>query len=413
MGDFAIVNATLVRPDRDRVSVRCERGDVVVRAGRVESLGSAPDGLARVDAEGRLVTPGFVDPHTHATFLGDRSAEFCARAAGASYLELAQRGGGIVATVGPTRCGSRDARVERLRARLARLAQNGVTTVEVKSGYGLDEATELALLEELAGVDDPLLPRVLPTLMAAHALPPEFGAHPSQAQRAQWVDAIVHRLIPETARRRLAARVDVFVEQAAFTQAEAERIAAAARTHGLALHLHVDQLTAGAGAQFAARVGAQAVAHLERTDESGVMALAASGAVAILLPTSTLAAREPGFAPARALVDAGVPVALSTNLNPGTGPTESTSLMLFLASVGLRLTPEESLWAATRGGARALGIEAGLLEPGADADLVLWNAREPSHLAYHAAVNHVRTVWRAGRVVAERPQAALDCDGVL
>jgi imidazolonepropionase len=386
---------------------------LVVREGRVAAIGgTVPAGAETVDAGGRLVTPGLVDAHTHAMFLGDRASEFCRRAAGVSYLDIAREGGGIVATVGPTRLGPSAARLERTRLRLRRLLGNGVTTVEVKSGYGLSLELERAMLEELASLEAVDLPRVLPTLMAAHALPPEVAG--DAAERAFWVRDICDRLVPEVASRKLAGRVDVFVEQSAYTPDEARLVAAAARAHGLALHLHVDQLTAGQGARLAAELGAQAAAHLEKTDADGVEALARGGIVAVLLPTATLAAREAGYAPARALVKAGVRVALATNLNPGTAPTESTSLTFFLAAVGLGLAPDEILWAATRGGALALALDdAGLVEVGGPADLVLWNARDLSHLAYHAAVNHVRTVWRGGRRVVDRPWVEGECDGTL
>jgi imidazolonepropionase len=414
MTTFALVDATLVRPHPDRMGVDVMPGaTLVVEGGRIASLdGPVPAGAERIDVAGRLVTPGLVDAHTHAMFLGDRALEFCRRAAGVSYLELAKAGGGIVATVRPTREGPSTERLARTKKRLRRLLANGVTTVEVKSGYGLSTSSERTMLEELAAIDDADLPRVLPTLMAAHAIPPEVGG--DATARADWVRRIVDELIPEVAARRLAGRVDVFVEQSAYSPSEARLIAAAARAHGLALHLHVDQLTAGKGAELAAELGAQAVAHLERTSPEGVAALASSGTVAVLLPTATLAAREPGYAPARRLVEAGVPIALATNLNPGTAPTESTALTFFLAAVGLGLTPEELLWAATRGGAKALGLDdCGLISPGFPADLVLWNAREPAHLAYHAGVNHIRSVWREGRLVAERPWADAECDGVL
>lgn len=416
MQPFVIVDATLVRPDPSGLCVRVEPGrSVVVADGRVAKVSDAPvAGLVRVEARGRLLSPGLVDAHTHATFLGDRAAEFCARAAGASYLELAEAGGGIAATVRATRAGTPEERLSRTRVRLRRLAANGVTTVEVKTGYGLSAAHELALLEELAQVQAADLPRLLPTLMAAHAFAPELGSPAPPEARAAWVRTIADALVPEAARRGLAGRVDVFVEQTAYSHDEARTIARATRAAGLDLHLHVDQLSSGEGAELAAELGAKAVAHLERTTAQGISALARAGTVAVLLPTATLAAREPRYAPARALVEAGVPIALSTNLNPGTGPTESTSLMFFLAAVALGLRPEEWFWAATRGGARALGLEAGLLEEGAAADLVLWNAGDLAHLAYHAAVNHVACVWRAGRVLVDRAAAAeADCDGML
>lgn len=409
---FAIVRATAVRPDPERLRLHLlPRATIVVNHGRIASLGQdapVPPGLPIVDAAGGLVTPGLVDSHTHAHFLGDRAAEFCARAAGESYLAIAQRGGGIRATVGPTRAGTPDERVARLRLRLRRLAAQGVTTVEVKSGYGLSVADELAQLSEIAGLSGDDLPRVSPTLLAAHAIPPEVT---TAEERARWVRAIADELIPEVARRGLATRVDAFVEASAYTHEEARVVADAARRHGLALHLHVDQLTANGGAELAAALGAQAVSHLEKVADQGVSALAKAGVIATLLPTATLAAREPAYAPARKLVAAGVKLAVATNLNPGTGPTESFALAFFLAAVGLQLTAEELLWAATRGGALALGMtDRGLLDPGAPADLVLWNAREIEHLPYHAGINHAARVWRDGRLLVEREP---ECDGLL
>jgi imidazolonepropionase len=229
------------------------------------------------------------------------------------------------------------------------------------------------------------------------------------------VKAICEELIPEVAHRGLASRVDAFIEQSAYRPEEARAIAAATRREGLALHLHVDQLSAGGGAQLAAELGAQAAAHLERTTAEGIAALKEAGTIAVLPPTATLAAGEPQYAPARKLIEAGVPIALATNLNPGTGPTESTSLLFFLAAMGLKLTPEEIVWAATRGGALALGRrESGLMTPAAPADLVLWNAFDLAHLPYHAGVNHVRLVLRDGQVIADRT-AEVDgaCEGRL
>jgi len=411
---FAITHARLVRTEPDRMRVHVlDDASVLVRDGRIEAIhhqGSFP-GIEKIDARGRLLTPGLVDCHTHANFLGDRAAEFAARASGTSYLDLATQGGGIRATLAPTRAGTQFERLSRLRTRLARLAQQGVTTVEVKSGYGLTADTELELLRDLQVVASTKLPAVSPTLLAAHTIPPEVT---DADARTRWVDTICDRLIPEAARLGLARAVDVYVEQTAYTPDEARRIAAAAKTQGLALHLHVDQLTDGEGAALAAGLNAAAAAHLERSNPEGIRTLARSGTVAVLLPTATVAAREPGFAPARALVDAGVPIALATNLNPGTAPTESFALTFFLAATGLQLRPEEILWAATRGGAKALGLaEAGLVDVGGPADLCLWNTDTLAHLPYHAGVNHLRTAWRAGVVIADRPHAELECDGRL
>lgn len=411
MQSFAIVHARLFVPSPDRIGGDwLEDATLVVEDGRIRRLDGPIAGLPVVDAAGRIVTPGLVDPHTHALFLGDRAAEFCARAAGVSYLELARQGGGIGATVRPTRAGSPAERIERARVRLRRLTANGVTTCEVKTGYGLSADSELAQLDELAQLETAGLPRVRPTLLAAHALPPEVT---TPEARAAWVRTICDELIP--AARGRAGRVDCFVEQSAYTADEARAFAQAAKHAGLALHLHVDQLTAGRGAQLAAELGAQAAAHLERTDDEGIEALARAGTVAVLMPTATLAAGVPGYAPARRLVEAGVRIALATNLNPGTAPSESTALAFFLAAVGLGLTPDEMLWAVTRGGALALGeTSLGLVQPGAPADLVMWNATDPAHLAYHAGINHVRAVWRDGVLLVDRAaEADAACDGVL
>lgn len=412
----AIVNATALLPSADHFGVIdvLHNATVLIESGRVTRIESGllpPPEFDHIDADARLLTPGLVDCHTHAVFLGDRAEEFGLRAAGASYLELAKRGGGIAATVSPTRAGPSSLRLETARTRLKRLAAQGITSVEVKTGYGLSIDHERELLSELADLsqlDDPTLPRIFPTLLAAHAVPPEAK---TSELRAAYVDAIVSELIPEAARHGRTRRVDVFVDDAGFTADEARHIAAAARRHGLALHLHVDQTSDSGGAALAAELGAQAAAHLEYTGDAGIRALADAGAIAVMLPTATLAARVERFAPARELVKAGVRLALSTNLNPGTAPTESMSLAFFLAAVSLGLSPEEILWAATRGGALALGEqELGLLREGGPADLVLWNSTTLAHLPYHAAVNHAVLVLKDGHVIADR-RSTVECTG--
>jgi imidazolonepropionase len=416
MSTLTIRHARAFCPDRTTMTARLVNdATVVVKSGRIESIAAGGEGSrdgVQLNAQGGLLTPGLVDCHTHLLFLGDRAGEFCERAAGASYLEIAQRGGGIQSTVRATRSGPPELRVDRARVRLRRLLAQGITSVEVKSGYGLSSAQELSHLREIASLRHESGPHIFPTLMAAHTTPPEVR---TEAQRADWVDEIATRLIPAVAREALAERVDVFVERSAYTASEARLIASAAKAHGLSLHVHVDQLSDSGGAQLAAELGAQAAAHLERISSEGAAALARSGTLAVLLPTATIAAGEPKYAPARELISAGVRVALSTNVNPGTAPSESTSLMFFLAAVGLHMTPAEILWAATRGGALALGRqELGLIAVGAPADLVLWNARDAAHLPYHAAVNHVCTVIKDGAVVLDRrAEADAACDGAL
>ncbi len=376
---------------------------VAARAGRVTYAGPAAafDGevaedVVRLDAGGDLVTPGLVDPHTHLAFAGDRSAEFAERCAGVPYLDIMRRGGGILATVKATRAASEDELAALCGRRLDALARQGVTTVEVKSGYGLTVDEELKLLRAIRRAADASPLKVVATLLGAHAVPPEY-----EGKRAAYVDLVRREMIPAAAEAGLAAHVDAFVEAGAFTATDAERLAAAAEGAGLSLRLHVDQLTAGGGAELAADLGAKSADHLEQISEAGIRALADTGTVAGLLPTATLFTRLPRYAPGRALADAGAILALGTNWNPGSANTGNHALALGLACLNNGLTPAEALLAATDGAARSLGLEGevGRLAPGARADLVIHRARDFRHLAYHLAVPHARIVVAGGQVV--------------
>lgn len=364
--------------------------------------------VARViDARGGLVTPGLVDSHTHLVFAGDRAGEFALRVTGRSYLEVALSGGGIAVTTRATNAAPDEALFEEAAARARRLLQQGVTTLEVKSGYGLTVEAELRLLRIIQRLGQALfgLVTIVPTLLL-HAVSPD-----SAGDRAGVIRRICDELVPEVAREKLAAFCDVFVEEGAFTVDEARRILEAARGRGLVPRLHADQLTDGGGAQLAAELGAASADHLEEVDDAGIAALARAGVVAGLLPLSTLFLGSERWAPARRLLDAGVPVAIATNLNPGSAMSENVGLALSLACLKLRLSPAEALVAFTAGGARALRrADVGRLAPGAEADLVLWGCGSAEHLAWHMAVNHALAVVKRGRIVHEAvPVSAVDC----
>lgn len=377
---------------------------VAVRDGEVVYAGPASEldaelvpGGREVDAAGRLVTPGFVDPHTHLAFAGDRAAEYAERCAGVPYLELLARGGGILATVRATRAldedGLADLCVDRLRA----LARQGVTTVEVKSGYGLSVEAELKLLRAIRRAAERVPVKVMATLLGAHALPPEF-----EGRREAYVDLVCREMIPAAAESGLARFVDAFLEEGAFTAADGRRLAQAAADHGLGLRLHVDQLTAGGGAELAADLGALSADHLEQISPAGIEALARAGTTAGLLPSATLLMRMTRYAPGRALADAGVVLSLATNWNPGSANSENHALALGLACLWNGLTPAEALLAATDGAARSLGLagEVGRLAPGSRADLVVHRATDYRHLPYHFAIAHAERVFAAGREIA-------------
>ena len=370
----------------------------------------APEGLAavgyavtpttrRLDARGGLVTPGLIDPHTHLVFSGDRAEEYALRTAGATYRDLARSGGGIASTMRATRAASLDALVAASRPRLDRLLAHGVTTAEVKSGYGLDLETELKLLRAIRVLDAGHPIELVSTYLGAHTVPPEHRDAPEA-----YFDLIVREVLPAVHREGLATFCDAFVEETAIPAEAAERILRAAQRLGLRSKLHVDQLADADGAALAARLGAVSADHLEHTSPSGIEALARAGTTAVLLPGATLFLGQAVRPPARALVSAGVPVALSTDCNPGTCPTENLPLMLTLGMSLLGLSPTEVLLAVTTHAARAVGLEArlGRLVPGLAADLVVFDVPDHVRLPYAFGVNRVRTVVKSGRVVLER-----------
>lgn len=353
-------------------------------------------GARTLDAEGGIVTPGYVDAHTHVVFAGDRAREFSLRCGGASYQELLQAGGGILATVQATRAASREELLALALPRVRNLVAEGVTTLEAKGGYGLSPESELKILEAIRDLGPASGVDVIGTAMPLHALPPDAG------DRGEWIERMLEEHLPAVAQAKLARFVDVFVEEGAFTADEARATAKKAEELGLGLRLHVDQLTAGGGAQLAAELGALTADHLEETTPEGIQALADAGVAATLIPISTLYLKCPRYAPGRALADAGVRLALGTNCNPGSAMSESYALALSLACLGNGLTAAEAFYAATAGGAAALGLkDRGRLVVGLRADLVIHGAASVEHLAYHLGVRHARAVIADGQVLHE------------
>jgi imidazolonepropionase len=370
----------------------------ILWAGREADLPARLRGGEQLDAGGRLVIPGLVDCHTHLAFAGWRADEFERRLRGESYLEIVAAGGGIAATVQATRAASDAELAARAAGFLEGMLSLGVTTVECKSGYGLDEPSELRLLRVYAGLAELGPQRLVPTLLAAHVVPPEY-----RDRRAAYVALVTHRVIPAAAAERLARCCDVFVEESAFTVDEARRILLAGRAAGLLPRLHADQLTAGGGAELAGEVGALSADHLECVSPRGIAALRDAGVVAVSLPLAALYLGQRPM-PARALIEAGVPVAVATDFNPGSAPSWDLPLALMLACTLQRMTPAEALKGATIYGARAAGVaaEAGSLEPGKAADFAVIDAPDVNQWLYQFRPNAcVETViggltrWRA------------------
>lgn len=381
-----------------------EDGAIAAKDGRIVWVGKRADLPADAASRAReirklggaWITPGLVDCHTHLVFGGDRAREFEMRLKGASYEEIARAGGGIVSTVAATRAASRDELVESATRRLAGLTRDGVTTVEIKSGYGLDLVTELKMLEAAGALAGRESVRVRRTFLGLHALPPEF-----MDDRAAYVRLVADVMIPAIAAAGAADAVDAFCESIGFTAEEVDRVFAAARAAGLDVKLHAEQLSNQHGAALAARHRALSADHLEYLDDAGIAAMAAAGTVAVLLPGAFYFLRETQLPPVEKMRAAGVHMAVAGDCNPGTSPMTSPLAALNMACTLFRLKPEEALAGMTREGARALGLldEIGTLEVGKAADLAIWDVKAPAELSYWLGAPLLRERVFAGRVV--------------
>jgi imidazolonepropionase len=372
-------------------------GHTIRWAGARRELPPELAGADRLDAGGRLVIPGLVDCHTHLAFAGWRAEEFEQRILGRSYLDMAAGGGGIARTMRLTREASQASLVERSAGFLREMVSLGVTTVECKSGYGLDREHELALLQVYRTLAGAQPVRLVPTFLGAHVVPPEF-----QHDRAGYLALLIDDLLPHIARERLAAFCDVFVEQSAFTVEEARRLLRAARAAGLGAKLHADQLSQGGGAELAAEVGAVSADHLECASEAGIAAMARAGVVAVSLPLASLYLGQAPV-PARRWIEAGAAVAVATDFNPGSAPSYHLPFALTLACTLQRMTPAEALKGATVIAARAVGLEArvGSLEAGKAADFAVIDAPDVNQWLYHLRPNACRATVVAGRTAWE------------
>lgn len=411
---LAILNCsqvlTLAGPSRPRVGAELRElgivspGALFVRDGLIEQAGSRAEIEKLIDAEtlvvdagGRVVLPGFVDAHTHPVFAGTRVGEFEERTKGATYQEIAARGGGIQSTVEQTRAASVDELVSAGRRYARWFLRGGTTTVEAKSGYGLSLEDELKLLRAVRRLDQETPLRYVPTFLGAHSVPPEY-----RARRETYVSLIVDEMLPQVAQQKLAEFCDVFCEEKVFTTDESWKILSAARCHGLGLRMHADQLSLSGGAKLAAELGTVTADHLEHTDADSIAALKAAGVQPVLLPGSVYALGSSRYPAAREMIDAGLAVVLATDFNPGSSPTPSMTMVLSLAATHMKMTPAEAITAATINAAYSLnrGDRLGSLEPGKVADLVIHDCDDYRELAYFFGIDHTWRVFVRGKILA-------------
>lgn len=410
--DRVWINANLATQDPDHRTPYGALTDhlLAVRDGKIVAIAPmaaiTPDQLPAevIDLAGGWITPGLIDAHTHLVFAGNRAMEFEQRLQGVSYQQIAHQGGGILATVNATRQASVEQLVTLAEPRLRALLAEGVTGIEIKSGYGLNLEAELNMLRAARELARRYPVRVSTSLLAAHAVPPEF-----RGDADGYIDFVCQQLLPAAVAEGLADAVDVFCETIAFSPAQCERVFAAAQQAGLGIRAHVEQLSSQGGAALAARYGALSVDHLEWLDSVGIDALAASGTVATLLPGAFYFLRDTQLPPIDALRNARVPMAVATDFNPGSSPLASLRLAMNMACTLFRLTPEEALAGVTRHAAQALGwgAEQGMLRVGQRADLVCWQIDHPAELAYQVGINPVRQrvvngeIMPAERITAE------------
>lgn len=386
-----------------------EDGSILIEDGVIKAVGTTKEleelyskrsDIHIIDAQNHLVTPGLIDPHTHVVYGGSREREFEMRLEGASYMDIMNAGGGIHATTRMTREASENELVEQTTRRLDSFLMHGVTTVEAKSGYGMNLETELKQLRVVKQLNDLHPIDLVPTFMGAHAVPTEY-----KDREDQYVDYVIDQLLPRISAEGLAEFNDVFCEKGVFTPEQSERILLAGKKLGLTPKIHADEIESYGGAELAAKVGAISAEHLLKATDTGFQAMAESDVIACLLPATALYLRETA-AQGRKMIDSGVAVAISTDCNPGSSPTTSMPLVMNLACISMRLTPAEALTAATYNAACAIKREnvIGSLEVGKQADLVMWDVKNYQELQYLFGVNHVHTVWKKGKQVVKRDE---------
>ncbi|MEW6375048.1 MAG: imidazolonepropionase [Thermodesulfobacteriota bacterium] len=353
-----------------------------------------------IDAAGKVAMPGLIDPHTHLIFAGSRENEFEQRIQGLSYLEIAERGGGILSTVEATRKASFEELFSLGKKRLDRMLSKGVTTIEAKSGYGLSLPDEMKILNVMKALQENHPLDIVPTFLGAHTVPKEF-----RNNRANYIDLLIEEMIPKVAQERLAEFCDVFCEEKAFTLEESKRILETGKRYGLKPKIHADQLSSGGGAELAAEVGAYSADHLEYISSTGIERMAEKGVIAVLLPGASFFLSMKKFPPVREMIDKGVTVSLATDLNPGSSMTESLPLMMTMGCTMFKMTPKEVVQATTIHAARSMGREneKGSLDIGKQADILLLDIPNYHYFPYHFGVDHVELVIKKGRIVYKRP----------
>lgn len=393
--------------------VTCKQGEeekkqaaIAVKDGKIAWLGTmdelptTPEQWAATvyDLNGFCLTPGFIDCHTHLVYAGNRAHEFEWRLKGMTYEDIARQGGGIQSTVTATRAASEETLLQQSLSRALALLKSGVTTLEIKSGYGLDWPTELKILRVAKQIEERLSVTVKKTFLGAHTIPPEYRTHPDT-----YVDLLCEEMIPLVAKEKLAEAVDVFCEKIAFNLPQTERIFRTAKQYGLAIKCHAEQLSDSGSAIAAAKYQALSVDHLEHISNAGVQAISASGTVAVLLPGAFYFLRETKWPPLDLLRQYQVPLAIASDCNPGTSPIVSLLLIMNMACTIFRMTPEEALAGVTRFAAKALGLEKthGTLAPGMMADFAIWDVSHPVELAYYMGANPLRQLVKEGRILAK------------
>ncbi|PYP85092.1 MAG: imidazolonepropionase [Blastocatellia bacterium AA13] len=417
MNELLITNAqlaTLASLSRPRVGEEMrdlavqKNAALLIRDGIIVETGSPAAVQAKtsreaavIDANGRVVMPGFVDAHTHPVFAGSREDEYEMRATGLTYQDIAARGGGILSTVRKTRAASEEELFEMALPRVRWFLEHGTTTIEAKSGYGLTLDDELKILRVIKRLNDETPLDLIPTFLGAHEIPPEYRGSPDD-----YVKLVVEEMLPQVAIEGLARYCDVFCESHVFSAAQTRRVLKRASELGFGIRIHAEQLSLSGGAEAAAEFGAATADHLEWIDGAGIEALRSSGVAAVLLPGAVFNLGLSRYPPAREMIDAGLALAIATDFNPGSSPTPSMQMVLSIACSQMRLTPAEAITAATINAAHSLGIgsRVGSIESGKQADLVLFDCTDFRQIPYFFGVNHARLVIKSGEIVVDRAE---------